>query len=61
MVIKDDFSFGYVRELEYKEKELKSIEFSDDSISSSNEEENDLNSCGQENLHLCKSLQCTAT
>ena len=58
-MIKDDFSFGYVREPEYKEKELKLIEFSYDSRSNSNEQENDLICSRQENLNWCKSFHCT--
>ena len=45
---KDDFSFGYAEEQEYKEEELEN-----------NEEENDLKSNRQGNLQLYKSLHCT--
>ena len=55
---KDNFLFGYAEDPEYKEKELKSMEFSDDNKSNSNEEENDLNFSRQENLHWCKFLHC---
>ena len=40
-ISKDDFLFGYVGEPEYKQEELKSMEFSDDDKSNSDEEEND--------------------
>ena len=58
-ISKDDFSFGYVGEPEYKKEALKLMEFSDDNKSNSDEEEKDLNSDRQENLHWWKSLHCT--
>ena len=57
-ISKDDFSCGYVGEPEYNKEELKSMEFSDDTKSDSNEEETDLNPSRQENLHWCKCSDC---
>ena len=53
VVTSDDFLGGYVEEPEYNEEEFKSMEFSDDTKISS-DEETDLNSSKQENLHRCK-------
>ena len=43
----------------YNEEQLKSMEFSDDTKSNSDEEETDLNSNRQENLHWFKCSRCT--
>ena len=43
-ISKDNFSFGYATEVEYKEEELKSMESSDSNKNSSDEEENYLDS-----------------
>ena len=51
--------FGYIGELEYKEEELKSMEFPYDSKNNSYKEENDVNSSKQENLNWFKSLHST--
>ena len=51
--------FGHVGEPEYKEDELKSMEFPDDYKSNRNDEENDVNSSKQENLNWFKSSHCT--
>ena len=58
-ISKDDFSCGCVGEPEYNEEELKSMEFSDDTKSNSDEEENYLNSHRQENLYWSKCLHST--
>ena len=57
-ISKDDFLCGYAGEPEYNKEELKSMEFSDDTKSDSNEEETDLNPSSQENLHWCKCSDC---
>ena len=51
--------FGHVGKPEYKEEELKSMEFPDDNESNSDGEENDVNSSKQENRNWFKSLHCT--
>ena len=43
-ISKDEFSFRYVGELECKDKKLKSMEFSNDNKSNSDDKENGLNS-----------------
>ena len=58
-VTKDDFSFGYFGEPEYIEEELNSMAFSDDNKNNRDEEEDDVNSSRQENLHWCKFSHCT--
>ena len=58
-ISKDDFLFDHVGELEYKVEEIKSMEFSDDNKSNSNEEENDVNSSKQENIDWFKSSHYT--
>ena len=51
--------FGHVGEPEYKEDELKPMEFPDDNKSNRNDEENDVNSSKQENLNWFKYSHCT--
>ena len=51
-ISKDDLSFGYATEAEYKEEELKSMESSDSNKNSSDEEENYLNSARQKKSTL---------
>ena len=51
-ISKDNFSFGYATEAEYKEEELKSMESSDNNKRNSDEEENYLNSAGQKKSPL---------
>ena len=58
-ITKDYFSCSYIGEPEYDQEELKSMEFSDDTKTNSDEEETDLNPSRQQNLYWCKCSQCT--
>ena len=53
LLLQTIFLGDYVEEPEFNEEEFKSMEFSDDTKISS-DEETDLNSNKQENLHRCK-------
>ena len=58
-ITENNFWCGYVGEPEYDKEELKSMEFSDDKKTNSNEEETNLNSSRQENFYCCKCSHCT--
>ena len=58
LLLQTIFLGDYVEEPEFNEEEFKSMEFSDDTKISS-DEETDLNSSKQENLHRCKYYYCT--